>query len=128
MRKIVNQYDYCSPKGEQNSGELIVQQFGYVTAKQQIEALIGAGKRLQESRLGDYESDYYDVDKLDNVQNANSLDPVEVSEMQLRNEVNFTNGVTEAASETTETGSKASLHSEDVSSKVDNGKPPVKSE
>lgn len=50
-----------------NSGEIITEQQGYISAQDQIEALIMAGQRLDESRAGyefedgeDVPDDYFD--------------------------------------------------------------------
>ena len=50
-----------------NSGEIITEQQGYISAQDQIEALIYAGQRLDESRAGyefedgqDVPDDYFD--------------------------------------------------------------------
>ena len=60
-------YDRDHTPEEPNSGEIITEQQGYISAQDQIEALIMAGQRLDESRAGyefsegeDVPEDYFD--------------------------------------------------------------------
>ena len=64
-----------------NSGEIITEQQGYISAQDQIEALIYAGQRLDESRAGYEFEDGQDVpdDYFDPTSQRN-LDPVEAQQ------------------------------------------------
>ena len=60
-------YDRDHTPEEPNSGEIITEQQGYISSQDQIEALIMAGQRLDESRAGyeftdgeDVPEDYFD--------------------------------------------------------------------
>lgn len=65
-------YNRKRSKGEINSGEIIVETAGYISAKQRIENLINAGQRLVESRASQYDfdgskpidEDFYDPTRL----------------------------------------------------------------
>ena len=48
-------YDRPMSVGEVNSGELIVETAGYVSAQKQIEGMLYAGQRLDAFRRGEYE-------------------------------------------------------------------------
>lgn len=61
--KFITPYTYKSSPGETNSGEILVEKAGYVSAEQRIIAIMLAGRRLIESRGVQY--DYAPDDDLD---------------------------------------------------------------
>lgn len=85
-RVVVSQFNFDPEgvKGEVNSGELVVESAGYIPAKVQIERLLFAGQRLSDFRKGEFESDFYDPDDVEDAVNESSLDLVEADEMHRR--------------------------------------------
>lgn len=85
-RVVVSQFNFDPEgvKGEVNSGELVVEAAGYIPAKVQIERLLLAGQRLSDFRKGEFESDFYDPDDVEDAVNESSLDLVEADEMHRR--------------------------------------------
>lgn len=81
-------YDDFPSVGEKGGGELIVDASGYVTAEQQIFAMIDAGIRLDQARreMYDYDGDSDDPD-MDDIPydklRVPGIDMAEVSQMQL---------------------------------------------
>lgn len=80
------QYSRPKPTPEINSGEIIVEKSGYISAQKQIEALIDAGERLNASRLElyDYPDGLPDGDdgQITVTRNAN-FDMADASQIQL---------------------------------------------
>ena len=64
-----------------NSGEIITEQQGYISAQDQIEALIFAGQRLDESRAGyEFDEDQEVPDDYFDPTTMRNLDPVEAQQ------------------------------------------------
>lgn len=61
--------------GEINSGELLVETAGYISAEQRIINIMRAGQRLQETRREMYDYDYEDDIDEDNIYDDPTRDP-----------------------------------------------------
>lgn len=85
-RVVVSQFNFDPEgvKGEVNSGEILVESAGYIPAKVQIERLLLAGQHLADFRKGEFESDFYDPDDVEDAVNESSLDLVEADELHRR--------------------------------------------
>lgn len=80
-------YNAGEPTGEINSGEIIVETAGYVSADQRITNLIRAGQRLEESRRAYY--DYMPGDDL----NEDRYDPTRDKDFDIVDAQNLSNTI-----------------------------------
>ena len=62
MAKFKTQYEEFLRSPEVNSGEILVERVGYISARDRIENLLLAGHRLE-----NYRKDQYDFDSVDNI-------------------------------------------------------------
>jgi len=62
MAKFKTQYEEFKRTPEINSGEILVEKVGYISAKDRIENLLLAGHRLE-----NYRKEQYDFDSVDNI-------------------------------------------------------------
>lgn len=80
-------YNAGEPTGEINSGEIIIETAGYVSAEDRITSLLLAGKRLEESRKAMY--DYMPDDDL----NEDRYDPTRDKDFDIVDAQNLSNSI-----------------------------------